>query len=270
MRWRQLLSPFAIASDEALSQLAGVSVNGRFQVKIPIMRNRDRWTGVCIGLGFFLGVTGAGNPPPNAADWQRNVARVKTGIFEYRDSNRDKNVGRSTMTIQRLAGSGNLSFVNTADFSNGFSGFRSQRWDAVTSPEFRAILAKLAFLRGDETVPVFELSYGVGKATGFVVRRKASRQGIKETVDAVVPGDIVDQRIDWAAILASDLETGEHIEFNVFDPSNGVSRVTADVGASEELRFLPGRSASFESITRWKSPTGPSTTVCLSPRGCHT
>ncbi len=79
------------------------------------MRNRARWIGVCIGLAFSLGVTGAGKPLANAADWPRNVARVKTGIFEYRDSNHGKNVGSSTMTIQRLAGSGNLSFINRAD-----------------------------------------------------------------------------------------------------------------------------------------------------------
>ena len=75
--------------------------------------------------------------------------------------------------------------------------------------------------------------------------RKASTEGIKQTVDALVPGGIVDQRIDWAAILASDLETGEHIEFNVFDPSNGVSRVTAEVRPSEELRVPAGTFSAF-------------------------
>jgi hypothetical protein len=83
------------------------------------------------------------------------------------------------------------------------------------------------------------------EATGFVVSRKASTEGIKQTVDALVPGGIVDQRIDWAAILASDLETGEHIEFNVFDPSNGVSRVTAEVRPSEELRVPAGTFSAF-------------------------
>ncbi len=218
------------------------------------MRIRSRWTGLCIGLAFSLGASGAGKPLANAADWPRNVARVKRGIFEYRDSNHGKNVGNSTITIQRLAGSGNLKFINRADFSESFSGFQSQRWEAVTSPEFRPILAKLAFLRGDEVVPVFELSYEFGKVTGFVLIRKASTQGIKQTVDALVPAGIVDQRIDWAAILASDLETAEHIEFNVFDPSSGVSRVTAGVGPPEELRVPAGTFSAFRVDYRMEKP----------------
>ena len=204
------------------------------------MRNKTSWTAACIGLAFSLGVADAGKPRANATDWPRNVVRVKTGIFEYRDSNRGKKVGSSTITIQRLAGSGNLSFINKAEFSDGSSGFQSQRWEAVATPEFRPILAKLAFLHGDEVVPVFEVRYGFGRATGFLVSRKSSPQRIKQTIDALVPEDIVDQRIDWAAILASDLETGGNIEFNVFDPSSGVSRVTAEVGPSEELRVPAG------------------------------
>ena len=220
------------------------------------MRNRTRWISVCIGLAFSLAVADAGKPLANAADWPRNVVRVKTGIFEYRDSNRGKKVGSSTITIQRLAGSGNLSFINTAEFSDGSSGFQSQRWEAVTSPEFRPILAKLAFLRGDEVVPVFEISYGFGRATGFVVSRKASTQPIKQTIDAAVPDDIVDQRIDWAAILASDLETGEHIEFNVFDPGSGISRVTAEVGPSEELQVPAGTFSAFRVDYQMEKPKG--------------
>jgi hypothetical protein len=127
------------------------------------MRNRACWTCLCVGLAFSLGLTGARKSLANIAGSPRNIARVKTGIFEYRDSDHGKQVGSSTMTIQRLAGSGNLRFIDKADFAEGFSGFHSQRWEAVTSPEFRPILAKLGFLRGDEVVPVFELRYDSGK-----------------------------------------------------------------------------------------------------------
>jgi hypothetical protein len=168
-----------------------------------------------------------------------------TGIFEYRDTDHGKQVGSAMIAIQRLAGSGNLRFIAKADFAEDFSGFHSQRWEAVTSPEFRPMLAKLAFLRGDEVVPVFELRYESGKATGFVVSHRDSTQGIRQTVNAPVPYGIVDQRIDWAAILASDLETGEHIEFNVFDPGTGVSRVTAEVRPSAELRGPAGTFSAY-------------------------
>jgi hypothetical protein len=196
-------------------------------------------------IAAALIVLGAGLALPmelgsQSAASARNVRRVKTGVFAYRDSDHGKQVGSGTITIRRLAGSGNLSFAVKADFAEDFSGFHSQRWEALTSPDFRPVSANLAFLRGDEVVPVFELRYELGKVTGFLVKRKDSAQGTRQAVDATVPADIVDQRIDWAAILASDLVAGGHIAFSVFDPGTGVSHVTAEVSPAEELRVPAG------------------------------
>ena len=221
---------------------------------VPNHGKKARWTCLCVALGFSLGLTGQDQSLANSAGPLRDIARVKTGIFEYRDSDHGRQVGSGTITIQRLADSGNLSFIAKADFAEDFSGFHSQRWEAVTSPELQPIFARLAFLRGDEVVPVFELRYESGKATGFIVSHKDSTQGIKQTVDALLPNGIVDQRIDWAAILASDLETREHIEFNVFDPGTGISRVTAEIGPSEELWVPAGTFGAFRVDYQMEKP----------------
>jgi hypothetical protein len=219
------------------------------------MRKKAGWICLCVALGFSLRFTGQVRSLANSAGSPRNIARVKTGIFEYRDSDHGRQVGRGRITIQRLADSGNLSFITKADFAEGFSGFHSQRWEAVTSPEFRPLFAKLAFLRDEEVVPVFELRYESGKATGFVVSHKGSTQDMKQTVDAPVPEGIIDQRIDWAAILASDLESGERIEFNVFDPVTGVSRVAAEVGPTEVLRVPSGTFSAFRVDYQMEKPS---------------
>lgn len=217
------------------------------------MRNGIRCAGMSVGLAFSLGTICAWPSVAIAASSPRKVTRVKTGFFEYRDSDHSKQVGSSTITIQRIVGSGNLKLVDKAEFGEGFSGFHSQRWEVVTSAEFRPILARLAFLRGDEVSPVFELKYQSGKATGFV---EDSTEGSKQTVDAPVPSGVVDQRIDWAAILASDLKTGEQIEFSVFDPVTGISSVTAEVGPSEELRVPAGTFSAFRVDYHMQKPRG--------------
>ena len=50
-----------------------------------------------------------------------------------------------------------------------------------------------------------------------------------------LPADIVDQRVDWAAVISSDLENERHFEFHVYDPKTGVSAVTADMAGIESV-----------------------------------
>jgi len=46
--------------------------------------------------------------------------------------------------------------------------------------------------------------------------------------------------IDWAAVLAGNLETGQRFEFNVYDPGTGLSRVTRQVGPVEQVQVPAG------------------------------
>ncbi|UWZ86917.1 DUF3108 domain-containing protein [Occallatibacter riparius] len=221
-------------------QHTGASGKG-VQVTSQSTRNNAHRMVACVRLVLWIGISGAVMPATNAADLNRDIARVKTGVFEYRDSDCGKNVGNSKITIQRLSGSGNLRFMNEANFSDGFSGFESQRWEAVTSPGFQPILARLAFVRDEEPFPIFDLSYEYGEVKGFLMRREdASAQRAKQAIDEAVPPGIVDQRIDWGAILASALEPGERIQFDVFDPVTGVGHVTAEVGSAQLIRVAAG------------------------------
>ncbi len=186
-----------------------------------------------------------------------DARRVKTGHFTYRSIDHGKNVGKGEITIRKLADSGNYAFSDDFVFSAEFKGFRSQRWESIATSEFEPVSAMLSFVQGDRYAPVFDLKYGPGsRVTGFAIARKDSKAGTRRTVDAAVPKNTVDQRIDWAAVLASDLEKEKQFEFNVYDPNTGVSRVHAQVGSVERVEVPAGSFDVYRVIYRIEKAGG--------------
>jgi hypothetical protein len=186
----------------------------------------------------------AQNPP---ADFGSNATRLKTGLFTYQDRDHDGGpvVGSSRILIRRLDNEHGYEFSNVATFASGFLGFHSQQWTTVASTRFQPESAVLSFVSGNEVAPIFDITYRAGRAKGFVVSRSSSEAPKKSSVDDPVPADTVDQRIDWAAVTANDLEVGRHFEFNVYDPKSGVSHVQADVGALADIHVPAGDFASY-------------------------
>lgn len=185
----------------------------------------------------------------------RGITRIRTGIFSYRDLDLGKPVGSTSLTIQTLTPSGNLSFVAKADFTEDFHGFHSQQWQAIVKPDFTPVIATLGFFRGNEVVPAFQLAYSSGKVTGFIVQRHdGTALGQKQSVVALLPAGIVDQRIDWAAILATDIVSGSRLAFDVFDPGTGVSHVIAHVGSIQPLQVPAGRFRAFRIVYEMQKP----------------
>jgi hypothetical protein len=151
--------------------------------------------------------------------------RLRTGPFLYVDQGRQGDRGQ--LTIRRLAS------PDRYEFSANITGAANQRWTSVATPTFDPISATITF--GPDTVgnePRFMLAYHEGRVTGFVTHGSRS-------IDTVVPDGVVDQRIDWAAVMASDLAPGREFHFAVYDPSIGVSAVHATVGAVARVT-VPG------------------------------
>ena len=182
-----------------------------------------------------------------SADFGSNATRLKTGLFIYQDRNHDGGsvVGSSRILIRRLDNESDYEFSNLATFSSGFLGFHSQRWTAVASMRFQPRSATLSFVKGNEVVPIFDITYQAGRAAGFVVSRTSSEASKKSYVNDPMPADTVDQRIDWATVIANDLEVGRHFEFNVYDPKSGVNHVQADVGALSDVHVPAGDFVSY-------------------------
>jgi hypothetical protein len=71
-----------------------------------------------------------------------DATRLQTGSFSFRTLVEGKEVGRSRIQIHRAADSGNYVF------SNLVTGSFSQSWEAVATPRFAPVSAKLSFGQG--------------------------------------------------------------------------------------------------------------------------
>ena len=165
-----------------------------------------------------------------------DATRLRTGSYSSRTLVDGKEVGRSRIQISKSADSGNYVF------SNVVIGSFSQSWEAVVSPTFAPVLAKLRFGQGSSARSVFELAYQGTRVTGFITAQKSKRREVNETIS----DDTIDQRVDWAAVMAlKDYVEGHESKFNVYDPGTGSSLVRVRIGKSEKTAVPAG---SFETV----------------------
>jgi hypothetical protein len=165
-----------------------------------------------------------------------DAGRLQTGSFSFRTLVDSKEVGRSRIEIRRSSDSGNYIF------SNLVVGSFSQSWEVVASPTFAPVSAKLSFGQGSAARTAFELSYQGNRVTGFVIPQKEPSK--RREVDEAIADDTVDQRIDWAAVMAlREYIEGQEFRFHVYDPGTGNSLVSVRIGKSETTAVPAG---SFE------------------------
>ena len=165
-----------------------------------------------------------------------DTGRLQTGSFSFRTLVDAKEAGRSRIQIRRSANWGNYVF------SNLVTGSFSQSWEAVASPTFGPMSAKLSFGAGAVARTAFERFYHGNRVTGFVVPKKEPSK--RYEVDETVAADTVDQRIDWAAVMAlKEYIEGREFQFHVYDPGTGNSLVSVRIGKSETIAVPAG---SFE------------------------
>jgi hypothetical protein len=184
---------------------------------------------VCLGLAIGSG---------QIARPDLDATRLRTGSFSFRTLVDGKEVGRSRIQIGRSADSGNYIF------SNLVIGSFSQSWEAVVSPTFAPVSAKLSFGQDSTARTAFELAYQGNRVTGFVRPQKETSK--RHEVDETVTDDTIDQRIDWAAVMAlKEYVESQEFQFHVYDPGMGNSLVSVRIGKSEATAVPAG---SFETV----------------------
>ena len=167
-----------------------------------------------------------------------DATRLRTGFYSFQTLVDGKEVGRSRIQIRKFADSGNYVF------SNLVLGSFSQSWEAVASPTFAPVSAKLSFGQGSAARTAFDLSYQGNRVTGFIASQKEPFK--RREVDEAIADDTVDQRIDWAAVMAlKEYVEGHESKFNVYDPGTGSSLVRVRIGKSEKTAVPAG---SFETV----------------------
>jgi hypothetical protein len=184
---------------------------------------------VCLGLAMAGG---------QVARCDFDATRLRTGSYSFRTLVDGKEAGRSRIQIRKFADSGNYVF------SNLVLGSFSQSWEAVASPTFAPVSAKLSFGQGSAARTAFDLSYQGNRVTGFIASQKEPFK--RREVDEAIADDTVDQRIDWAAVMAlKEYVEGHESKFHVYDAGTGNSLVSVRIGKSEKTVVPAG---SFETV----------------------
>jgi hypothetical protein len=190
-------------------------------------------------------------PPRSSLD----VRRLETGRFEYRIMDHGKDVAKLVVTIEEQP-SGNFHFTGSAD------GQFLQQWESTTTATLEPISAKLRIGQEARPAALMNLKYDGLRVTGMALVTRLRKSEVtaperqERAIDAKVPWGTVDQRIDWAAVLAGPMEPGRKFDFAVYDPGAGVSHVVGEVGRIEEVHVPAGTFETYPIVWRVDSATG--------------
>lgn len=171
-----------------------------------------------------------------AASPHFDANRLKTGRFTYQDIQSGKQGSLSTTTITRLA-DGHYRF--TADFP-AFD----QSWSTVATRFMTPVETVLKMRTQDGRHYQMTLTYAGQHVIGDAVTAASVEGGLPRSerkVEADIPVNTVDQRIDWATVMARDLTPGETFTFNVYDAKTAVSRVTCSISDAGMMNTVLGK-----------------------------
>lgn len=198
---------------------------------------------------------------PTVGHAQPDARRLATGTFVFHDLENGREVGQGRVTIRPLSSG------ERYDFRAEITGAAVQRWEAIVMPNFEPLSATITF--GPDTVgnaPSFSIEYHAGRVTGFVIPHSGPSRGVRRVIDTAVPAGIIDQRIDWASVMASDLALGHPFALAVYDPQLGVSPVAVTVDSAERVHVPAGTFDVFRVTYRIAKATGTEQYVVLVTR----
>lgn len=197
-----------------------------------------------LGLFCFVALANAADAPAPAFD----ATRLKTGTFTYQDSQDGKPGSLSSCTVAKDAGN--------YRFSCDFPAF-DQSWNTVATRTMSPVSTELKMRTRQGRHYVLTLQYQGLKVSGDAATSRSANErlpGADRTVEGDITPDTVDQRIDWATVMASDLQPGQSFEFKVYDASTALSRVHCEVGDAGMLDAPGGRVRSLSfTYTVYKS-----------------
>jgi Protein of unknown function (DUF3108) len=161
-----------------------------------------------------------------------DAARLRTGRYVYRALLGDgSDAGSATISVERLD-------AETYHFANVVEGQFRQTWECTSTAALEPRSATLGLGPRDDSQRTMRLAYEGRTVRGTATKRAPG--GGSEDVRAELPEDIVDQRVDWAALMSARLAPGGTISFSVFDPWTGTSPVTAHADGPEDVRVPAG------------------------------
>lgn len=162
-------------------------------------------------------------PPIAGADSHPtfDAALLKEGRFIYRTTLKGESLGETAIEVRR----------DGARFVISMSAPEvAQAWKATVERSFAPLSASLQ-MKGRKGAYAMELKYAGAKITG-----EEREAGVTRPVNASAQGVLIDQRVDWAAVMASNAPAQTSIALRVFDPSTGSSEMLGKIGGTQAMR----------------------------------
>jgi hypothetical protein len=173
------------------------------------------WSGLVAAAGPACPPVGGANPHPTF-----DAHLLKEGRFTYRTTLKGESLGETVIEIRRVGEHVRISMSAPKI---------AQSWNATVERSFAPLSASLA-MRGKKGAYEMKLRYAGAKITG-----EEREAGVTRPVDALAEGVVIDQRVDWAAMMASTAPAGGTLAVRVFDPSTGSSEMLGKIGGTQPL-----------------------------------
>jgi hypothetical protein len=162
-------------------------------------------------------------PPAAGADARPkfDATLLREGRFIYHTTLKGESLGETTIEVRRVG----------ERFAITMSAPKiAQSWKSTFATSFAPYSASLE-MKGRKGPYAMELKYDGVRITG-----EEREVGVSRPVKATLQGVTVDQRVDWAAIMAATAPAGSGISLQVFDPSTGSSPMLGKIGGTQPMR----------------------------------
>lgn len=156
-----------------------------------------------------------------------NAATLRQGRFVYREITAGKDTGVFTLEIRRRPD-------GTWRFTGDGGG---QHWESVADAHFRPRRAELSFLRKGRPYRM-RLVYDTHSVRALETLQDSTGATIEKRSSAVIAPLTIDQRIDWASLMASDQSMDGVVRYHVFDPTTGSSTLIASATEGPTMNRL--------------------------------
>jgi hypothetical protein len=157
-----------------------------------------------------------------------DAALLKEGRFTYRTSVKGESLGNTVIEVRRVGTNYRIT-MSAADIG--------QSWQATVRPSFAPLSAHLE-MRSRGAPYAMDLTYEGARITG-----EERRSGAAKPVSVTSDGIVIDQRVDWAAMMTIGPSSGKSVTMRVFDPSTGFSQMLGSVGAAPPMKGAWGAAA---------------------------
>jgi hypothetical protein len=159
-----------------------------------------------------------------------DASLLKEGRFTYQTTLKGESLGETVIEIRRVHG--DLRITMSAPKV-------AQSWEAIVGRTFSPRSASLQ-MRGKRGAYSMKLLY-----TRTSVSGEESESGITRPVSAALDGLVLDQRVDWAAMMVATASEKSVIAMRVFDPGTGLSQMVGKVAGVQSIRRDDGEVAAL-------------------------